>query len=94
MDFVFNSKTTVLHNLQSVESMNAEPRIWKNQVARRPTGKFYVDFPLCRGSVHLILCCSRINCNCSIPKSNPEFLNLFVDEERGNKTVSVVINSN
>ena len=48
MDFVFNSKTTVLHNLQSVESMNAEPRIWKNQVARRPTGKFYVDFPLCR----------------------------------------------
>ena len=41
-----------------------------------------------------ILCCSRINCNCSMPESNPEILNFFVDEERGNKPVSVVISSN
>lgn len=54
----------------------------------------YVDFPLFKGSVHLTFVWFRINCNCSVPKSNPEVLNLFVDEERGNKPVSVVINSN
>lgn len=80
--------TTVFHDLRLVEFADMEP--WIQMVY----GQVICGFSTVQGSVHLTLCCSRINCNCSIPKSNPEVLNLFVDEERGNKPVSVVINSN
>lgn len=48
MDFVFNSKATVLHNLWLAESVNTQPQNGRIRLARRPTGKLYVDFH-CRG---------------------------------------------
>lgn len=44
----FSINTTILHNLQLIESMAVHPRTWRNHRNRGLTVKLYLEFPLPR----------------------------------------------